>query len=246
MLASICDWWNSSTPEIHRACCQSEHFAVFIALIREIYHISLLQGDGNIRYYEVSDAEPYFTFLNEYRSSSPQRGLGVMPKRGLDVTTCEIYRFYKLHNNNFVEPIAMTVPRRVSSEQNSIFWILLFSHLLLSVWVGGGGAMASYPQETFPVVYPHTPPPSPLCPLTVHVFFRRAILLSRKVQLSLFVHWFLSCLNLIFLETFGAFFTFETKGPLFLSPLTPSQSVTFLCFLFSVVLYNWWASLAVK
>ncbi|XP_020616213.1 coronin-1B-like [Orbicella faveolata] len=70
------------------------------------------KGDGNVRYYELSDAEPYFTFLNEYRSSSPQRGFGVMPKRGLDVTACEIYRFYKLHNNNFVEPIAMTVPRR--------------------------------------------------------------------------------------------------------------------------------------
>lgn len=73
------------------------------------------KGDGNIRYYEVSESEPYFTFLNEYRSSSPQRGFGVMPKRGVDVTACEIYRFYKLHNNNFVEPIAMTVPRRQSS-----------------------------------------------------------------------------------------------------------------------------------
>lgn len=62
----------------------------------------------------MSESEPYFTFLNEYRSSSPQRGFGVMPKRGLDVTTCEIFRFYKLHNNNFVEPLAMTVPRRVS------------------------------------------------------------------------------------------------------------------------------------
>lgn len=73
------------------------------------------KGDGNIRYYEVSDSEPYITFLNEYRSSAPQRGFGVMPKRGIDVTACEIYRFYKLHNNNFVEPIAMTVPRRQSN-----------------------------------------------------------------------------------------------------------------------------------
>lgn len=73
------------------------------------------KGDGNIRYYEASESEPYITFLNEYRSSSPQRGLGVMPKRGVDVTACEIFRFYKLHNNNFVEPIAMTVPRRQSN-----------------------------------------------------------------------------------------------------------------------------------
>ena len=99
-----------------------------------MYHC-LFQGDGNIRYYELSEAEPYFTFLNEYRSSSPQRGFGVMPKRGLDVTTCEIYRFYKLHNNNFVEPIAMTVPRRVSIEyiyreiQNRPFYNCVLSYL---------------------------------------------------------------------------------------------------------------------
>lgn len=85
------------------------------------------QGDGNIRYYEVSESEPYFTFLNEYRSSSPQRGFGVMPKRGVDVTACEIYRFYKLHNNNFVEPIAMTVPRRVRTIQFSVL-IIYFLH----------------------------------------------------------------------------------------------------------------------
>ena len=95
-----------------------------------ISNFEFSQGDGNIRYYEVSDSEPYFTFLNEYRSSTPQRGLGVMPKRGLDVTSCEIYRFYKLHNNNFVEPIAMTVPRRVSAGlNNNICWhlnIILF------------------------------------------------------------------------------------------------------------------------
>lgn len=81
------------------------------------------KGDGNIRYYEILDDPreakgvikedgPYFSFLNEYRSSSPQRGLGVMPKRGVDVSTCEILRFYKLHNNGYIEPIQMTVPRR--------------------------------------------------------------------------------------------------------------------------------------
>lgn len=88
------------------------------------------QGDGNIRYYEVSESEPYFTFLNEYRSSSPQRGFGVMPKRGVDVTACEIYRFYKLHNNNFVEPIAMTVPRRVRMIRFSVltYVVIYFLH----------------------------------------------------------------------------------------------------------------------
>ena len=92
-------------------CCLRDHENAMKRFYTNL--MVFFQGDGNIRYYELSETEPYFTFLNEYRSSSPQRGLGVMPKRGLDVTSCEIYRFYKLHNNNFVEPIAMTVPRRV-------------------------------------------------------------------------------------------------------------------------------------
>lgn len=72
------------------------------------------QGDGNVRYYELFDAELYFIFFNEYRSLFFQRGFGVMLKRGLDVIVCEIYRFYKLYNNNFVELIVMIVFRRVS------------------------------------------------------------------------------------------------------------------------------------
>lgn len=37
-----------------------------------------------------------------------------MPKRGLDVTSCEIFRFYKLiTTKGLIEPISMIVPRRV-------------------------------------------------------------------------------------------------------------------------------------
>lgn len=39
---------------------------------------------------------------------------GVMPKRGLDVSTCEIFRFYKLiTTKSLIEPVSMIVPRRV-------------------------------------------------------------------------------------------------------------------------------------
>jgi len=36
-----------------------------------------LQGDGNIRYFEVVDKAPYVYFLNQYSSDKPQRGLGM-------------------------------------------------------------------------------------------------------------------------------------------------------------------------
>lgn len=79
-------------------------------------------------------------YLNTYSSKEPQRGMGFMPKRGLDVSKCEIARwgprraggglgggvggsqtltiptprrFFKLHERK-CEPIVMTVPRKVS------------------------------------------------------------------------------------------------------------------------------------
>lgn len=40
---------------------------------------------------------------------------GVMPKHGLDVSACEVFRFYKLITlKGLIEPISMIVPRRVS------------------------------------------------------------------------------------------------------------------------------------
>ncbi|XP_060055098.1 coronin-2A isoform X3 [Erinaceus europaeus] len=80
------------------------------------------KGDGNIRYYEVSTSEPYLSYLTEYRSYNPQKGIGVMPKRGLDVSSCEIFRFYKLITTKcLIEPVSMIVPRRSESYQEDIY-----------------------------------------------------------------------------------------------------------------------------
>ena len=39
---------------------------------------------------------------------------GMMPKRGVDTSKCEIARFYKLHTSkDLCEPLAMIVPRKV-------------------------------------------------------------------------------------------------------------------------------------
>ncbi|XP_072698167.1 coronin-2A isoform X2 [Canis lupus baileyi] len=80
------------------------------------------KGDGNIRYYEVSADKPHLSYLTEYRSLTPQKGIGIMPKRGLDVTSCEIFRFYKLiTTKGLIEPISMIVPRRSESYQEDIY-----------------------------------------------------------------------------------------------------------------------------
>lgn len=41
-----------------------------------------------------------------------------MPKRGLDVRACEVFRFYRLIAvNDLVEPLSMIVPRKDVSER---------------------------------------------------------------------------------------------------------------------------------
>ncbi|KAM6463180.1 coronin-6 isoform 2-T2 [Liasis olivaceus] len=78
------------------------------------------KGDSSIRYFEITDEAPYVHYLNTYSSKEPQRGMGFMPKRGLEVSKCEIARFYKLHERK-CEPIVMTVPRKSDLFQDDLY-----------------------------------------------------------------------------------------------------------------------------
>ncbi|XP_014246492.1 coronin-2B-like isoform X2 [Cimex lectularius] len=80
------------------------------------------KGDGNIRYYEIVDSSPWVHFLNQFLSGLPQRSLGFMPKRGCDISKCEIFRFYKLHTTKALcEPISMIVPRKSDQFQDDLY-----------------------------------------------------------------------------------------------------------------------------
>ena len=48
----------------------------FLHWVKKMFFNLLLQGDGNIRYYELVGEAPYCHYLNQYQSSSPQRSLG--------------------------------------------------------------------------------------------------------------------------------------------------------------------------
>nr|XP_045014719.1 coronin-6 isoform X1 [Jaculus jaculus] len=78
------------------------------------------KGDSSIRYFEITDEPPFVHYLNTFSSKEPQRGMGFMPKRGLDVSKCEIARFYKLHERK-CEPIVMTVPRKSDLFQDDLY-----------------------------------------------------------------------------------------------------------------------------
>uniref|UniRef100_A0A8C5PWQ8 Coronin n=1 Tax=Leptobrachium leishanense TaxID=445787 RepID=A0A8C5PWQ8_9ANUR len=78
------------------------------------------KGDSSIRYFEITDEAPFVHYLSTFSSKEPQRGMGFMPKRGLDVSKCEIARFYKLHERK-CEPIVMTVPRKSDLFQDDLY-----------------------------------------------------------------------------------------------------------------------------
>jgi len=80
------------------------------------------KGDGNVRYYEAIDCAPWVCYLSQFISGAPQKGFGVLPKRGVDVTACEVFRLYKLHaTKDVVEPISMIVPRKSDTFQEDIY-----------------------------------------------------------------------------------------------------------------------------
>ncbi|XP_075441081.1 coronin-1C-A-like [Ascaphus truei] len=99
------------------------------------------KGDSSIRYFEVTDEAPYVHYLSLYSSKESQRGMGYMPKRGLEVNKCEIARFYKLHERK-CEPIVMTVPRKSDLFQDDLYPDTVGPDppLTAEEWLGGKNA----------------------------------------------------------------------------------------------------------
>lgn len=77
------------------------------------------KGDGNIRYYEYENDK--FEYLSEYKSADPQRGVGFVPKRGVNMHDNEVMRAYKTVNDAYIEPISFIVPRRAEVFQQDIY-----------------------------------------------------------------------------------------------------------------------------
>lgn len=69
------------------------------------------KGDGNVRYYEIVDEEPFVFYMNEYKSKDPQSGMAMLPKSSCEVMKCEIARLVKLTPQGGIVPIRFEVPR---------------------------------------------------------------------------------------------------------------------------------------
>lgn len=79
------------------------------------------KGDSVIRYFEITPEPPFVHYINTFQTPDPQRGVGFMPKRGCDVSTCEISRFYRINNNGFCQVIPFKVPRKSELFQEDLY-----------------------------------------------------------------------------------------------------------------------------
>jgi len=79
------------------------------------------KGDSVIRYFEITPEPPFVHYINTFQTPDPQRGVGFMPKRGCDVSVCEISRFYRLNNNGFCQVIPFKVPRKSELFQEDLY-----------------------------------------------------------------------------------------------------------------------------
>jgi len=79
------------------------------------------KGDSVVRYFEITPEPPFVHYINTFQTPDPQRGIGMMTKRGIDVSTCEITRFYRINNNGFCQVIPFTVPRKSELFQEDLY-----------------------------------------------------------------------------------------------------------------------------
>jgi coronin-1B/1C/6 len=78
------------------------------------------KGDGNVRYYEMTDSDPFCFPVSEYRSTTAAKGMAMIPKRGLNIMACETTRMLKLTSSS-IEPLRFIVPRKSDAFQEDIF-----------------------------------------------------------------------------------------------------------------------------
>ncbi|XP_059054783.1 coronin-6 [Achroia grisella] len=100
------------------------------------------KGDSVIRYFEVTPEPPFVHYINTFQTPDPQRGIGMMPKRGCDVATCEIDKFYRLNNSGLCQVVSMTVPRKSELFQEDLYPDTLSDEASLTAdeWIAGEDA----------------------------------------------------------------------------------------------------------
>lgn len=106
----------------------------------------------------------------------------MMPKRGCDVNTCEIAKFYRLNNNGLCQVISMTVPRRSELFQEDLYPDTLSDEHSITAeeWIEGTDGepvLVSLKVSWFVDSHPPPPPFASIVINHVEAFFLNTIFL---------------------------------------------------------------------
>jgi coronin-1B/1C/6 len=78
------------------------------------------KGDGVIRYFEITDEDPFVHYLSDFRSTESQKGICFVPKLACDYKHCEIAIALRLMRDH-VQPISFKVPRKSDVFQKDLY-----------------------------------------------------------------------------------------------------------------------------
>merc|ERR1719210_839158 len=78
------------------------------------------KGDGNVRYFEFTNEDPYLHFISQFGTTTPQKGFDFLPKRCVDTKVHEIMKGLKLESNS-IQPVSFKVPRKSEAFQEDIY-----------------------------------------------------------------------------------------------------------------------------
>jgi len=78
------------------------------------------KGDGNIRYYEIVDEDPWQFSIGDFKTNTPCRGVAMLPKRVCRTADCEVTRMLKLCTSS-VEPLSFIIPRKSELFQADLY-----------------------------------------------------------------------------------------------------------------------------
>lgn len=94
------------------------------------------RGEGNIKYYEFNNGN--INYASEYRSSVPQKGIAMAPKRSMNYNKCEIDRLAKLTINT-IEYLSFYVPKRNEGYDSNVYPLCVSGEVALNTdeWIAG-------------------------------------------------------------------------------------------------------------
>lgn len=78
------------------------------------------KGDASIKYFEVTNEEPFVHYLSEFRDSESQKGIAWVPKRGNQTQHCEVMVGLRLLRDK-IQPVSLRVPRKSEIFQSDLY-----------------------------------------------------------------------------------------------------------------------------